>query len=90
MISHNIPFRKKKVKQAAHRFPEHKKYDQGQAGKQGIGTAFHCLGYKLLITLIDEQSPLGATRQLAKSLMVPGNLYNRTGRLDLSEQEIAS
>lgn len=41
---------------------------------------------ELLTTLIDEQRPLGASRQLAETLMVLGILYNRTGRLDLSEQ----
>jgi tetratricopeptide (TPR) repeat protein len=39
----------------------------------------------LLLSLIDEQRPLGSSRQLAEALMTLGILYNRTGRLDLSE-----
>jgi len=41
---------------------------------------------ELLLTLIEEQRPLGAIRPLAKTLMTLGILYDRTGRLDLAQQ----
>ncbi|MCW8925720.1 MAG: tetratricopeptide repeat protein [Xanthomonadales bacterium] len=40
----------------------------------------------LLKALIEEQRPLGASRQLAQELMTLGVVYNRTGRLDLAQQ----
>lgn len=40
----------------------------------------------LLKTLIKEQRPLGASSQVARSLMTLGVVYNRTGRLDLAQQ----
>jgi DNA-binding winged helix-turn-helix (wHTH) protein/tetratricopeptide (TPR) repeat protein len=39
----------------------------------------------LLTTLVEEQRPLGNSRRLAEALMTLGVLYNRTGRLELSE-----
>jgi DNA-binding winged helix-turn-helix (wHTH) protein/tetratricopeptide (TPR) repeat protein len=41
---------------------------------------------QLLMALVGELQALGASRPLARSLMVLGTLYNRTGRLDEAER----
>ena len=42
----------------------------------------------LLLQLVEEQSLVGASRPLARSLMTLGILYNRTGRLDEAEASL--
>ena len=42
-----------------------------------------------LAKLVSEQRPLGASRQLALSLMSLGVLYNRTGRLDPAHETLS-
>jgi DNA-binding winged helix-turn-helix (wHTH) protein/tetratricopeptide (TPR) repeat protein len=40
----------------------------------------------LLLSLIEEQRPLGDIRPMAQALMTLGILYDRTGRLDLAQE----